>query len=519
MAASCLSAADWYVRTDGSNANSGSADTSGGAKLTLDAALSIGSLAPGDTIHLGAGTFTGTANTDVDGTAESPITIQGAGVGVTIHEGDINFQDSYYNLRDITVRFYEIDLNDFVTNIVMDGIESLASRRGVYLNPDSRDCQLINSTVHYGGDNGMLNASGYDHLIENNLFAFNNGYDVTRMNNASGITFRGNTYDEIISSPDEPTTSTTSLTFGTGNMTLTVGTGLTNYYTYQAILVWPVAGAGEMRAWVLAYDAGTGELQIRSTWISGGGSGTYSDWNVNLESGENNNHADIWQYFATGEDWFTKDILWEQNLIRNCTAQLSHSVNTGVEANYTNHVFRNNVLISSRLYWVNSAMNFRVMNNTIYDAELTSSGFHNGGPRDETEFEGTMYLHNNLFVRIGGTEGGGVYAGATGADYNFISDLDDTAKTGYSETNGINGGYTPAQIFTDSGNGDVTLLTGSPAIDAGTSLFAYFTNDYLGNTRPAGAAWDIGAYEYGAETARKISRPRHKRIKGILTAP
>ena len=273
-----------------------------------------------------------------------------------------------------------------------------------------------------------------------------------------------------------------------------------------------------MRAWVLSYNSGTGELQAKVTFVGDAGTGTYASWNVNIEAGENNNHADLWQYFAPNISAFTKDIVWERNLIQNCTAQLSHSVNTGVEANYTNHVFRNNVLISSRLYWVNSAMNFRVMNNTIYDAEITTSGFHNGGPRDETEFEGTMYIHNNLFVRIGGTEGGGVYAGATEADYNVISDLDDSAKTGYSETNGINGGYTPAQIFTDPDNVDFTLVSGSPAIDAGTAIGS-FASDFLGMVRPAGAAWDIGAYEYGAETAQKISRPRHKIRRKMLTAP
>jgi hypothetical protein len=44
---------------------------------------------------------------------------------------------------------------------------------------------------------------------------------------------------------------------------------------------------------------------------------------------------------------------------------------------------------------------------------------------------------------------------------------------------------------------DFSLASGDTvARDAGTSLSSYFTTDFLGVTRPQGAAWDIGAYEY-----------------------
>ncbi|HQE93214.1 MAG TPA: right-handed parallel beta-helix repeat-containing protein [Anaerolineae bacterium] len=37
---------------------------------------------------------------------------------------------------------------------------------------------------------------------------------------------------------------------------------------------------------------------------------------------------------------------------------------------------------------------------------------------------------------------------------------------------------------------------GSPAVEAGVDLSAYFTTDQAGHARPQGAAWDIGAYEF-----------------------
>jgi hypothetical protein len=42
---------------------------------------------------------------------------------------------------------------------------------------------------------------------------------------------------------------------------------------------------------------------------------------------------------------------------------------------------------------------------------------------------------------------------------------------------------------------NLQLLAGSPAIDAGVTL-SYVTNDFLGVSRPQGAAYDIGAFEF-----------------------
>jgi hypothetical protein len=39
-------------------------------------------------------------------------------------------------------------------------------------------------------------------------------------------------------------------------------------------------------------------------------------------------------------------------------------------------------------------------------------------------------------------------------------------------------------------------LEGSPVIDAGVDLSSYFTTDKAGISRPQGAGWDLGAYEY-----------------------
>lgn len=101
-------------------------------------------------------------------------------------------------------------------------------------------------------------------------------------------------------------------------------------------------------------------------------------------------------------------------------------------------------------------------------------------------------------------------------DYNllytggsYVSNLGGTARTwaahqaaGY-DAHGVN-----AYPAYDTGN-EYRLNAGSPAINVGVSLAAYFTTDRDGVSRPIGAAWDMGAYEYdtGAATATPTSAP------------
>ncbi len=57
-------------------------------------------------------------------------------------------------------------------------------------------------------------------------------------------------------------------------------------------------------------------------------------------------------------------------------------------------------------------------------------------------------------------------------------------------------------IFEDPANDDYTLAENSQAIDAGTALVSPFvTVDLSGATRPLGAAFDIGCYEYASATS------------------
>jgi hypothetical protein len=62
-----------------------------------------------------------------------------------------------------------------------------------------------------------------------------------------------------------------------------------------------------------------------------------------------------------------------------------------------------------------------------------------------------------------------------------------------------------SSIFTDPGANDYTLLAGSQAIDAGTDLVdALVMVDIVGNARPMGSGYDMGAYEFVTSTGVHI---------------
>lgn len=72
-------------------------------------------------------------------------------------------------------------------------------------------------------------------------------------------------------------------------------------------------------------------------------------------------------------------------------------------------------------------------------------------------------------------------------------------------------------LFVDAADGDFHLMPDSPAIDAGSSQNAA-TDDFEGNSRPCGAAYDIGAYEFGCGTRVETFRSKSRLNEGYLGA-
>lgn len=183
----------------------------------------------------------------------------------------------------------------------------------------------------------------------------------------------------------------------------------------------------------------------------------------------------------------------------------------------------NNVVISDPVYFANDGLigfnpagattgTYRAYNNTLVGqgqgAGINVDAWQNTGGAQ------TVICKNNLIV---GCTFMTVYNNATftvTSDHNLGFNLKSAQNFSYSTTSSASFktlgqwqglGFDTDLVVTDptfvnAANNDYHLIVGSPAINVGADLSAFFTTDNDGKTRPAGA-WDIGAFEYVAPSA------------------
>lgn len=141
---------------------------------------------------------------------------------------------------------------------------------------------------------------------------------------------------------------------------------------------------------------------------------------------------------------------------------------------YNNLIYNNGTATSGNAYGIkcNNVVAAGLYNNTIYNNKSWGIGV---GDNSAGGANGTL-VKNNITWQNGL---GPITTGFTG-----------TVNTVLTTNLSTNPSFTNPAAF------DLTLLNGSAAINTGTSLSSIFTTDYLGVSRPQGAAWDIGAYEF-----------------------
>jgi fibronectin type 3 domain-containing protein len=153
------------------------------------------------------------------------------------------------------------------------------------------------------------------------------------------------------------------------------------------------------------------------------------------------------------------------------------------------------------LYVVNASAgstNNLVVNNTVLTGDSGSTGV---AMRIDGGSTGNQ-IYNNIFYNT--VAGGWPYevdGGAETIDYNVVMD---PAEAGANLQAWHSWGYdlhgilaTPSALFVNPTGGNFQLKAGSPAIDVGTATGAP-SADLLGNPRPSGNGYDLGAYEYQA---------------------
>ena len=202
-----------------------------------------------------------------------------------------------------------------------------------------------------------------------------------------------------------------------------------------------------------------------------------------------------------------KNVVWENGL----------SGGSGINCDgVSDSIIRNNLLYNNHasgisLYAIDGAEGSsrnRVYNNTIIMA-ADGRWCINIPPSSEgqTNPVGNDVKNNILYTPHSFRGSVSTYSGAVSGfscDYNvvvnrFSTDDGDTnmplsswRALGYDQHSIV---ATPDQLFSNAAGNDYSLKSGSPAIDAGTSLAGNVTDDIGGTSRPQGAGYDIGCYE------------------------
>jgi len=217
------------------------------------------------------------------------------------------------------------------------------------------------------------------------------------------------------------------------------------------------------------------------------GLGNYNTFQYNIVKNSfdvNGNHDDGFQSWSVGEGGVGTDTVWGVVLRGNTIInyedpnQLHRGTLQGIgcfDGFYADWIVENNVVIVEHYHGItlSGAVNCRIINNTVADRDTFDTeispwirvGDHkNGSPSENCVVRNNIY-YRNLSLDSPQTE-----------DHNLqVKNYDST--------------------FVDFEQFDLRLKEGSPAIDAGTSDLAPLT-DIIGVSRPQGALYDIGAYEY-----------------------
>ncbi|KAB8155979.1 T9SS type A sorting domain-containing protein [Kordia sp. TARA_039_SRF] len=156
--------------------------------------------------------------------------------------------------------------------------------------------------------------------------------------------------------------------------------------------------------------------------------------------------------------------------------------------------FRTDLATTQEAIFINST----IANNSLSATSTTTAGVvsisRNSGTAN-LEMYNTIIWDNTL---TNGNEQVSVNRFGTQTAPNSVTIANSLAPDGFSNWTTISNIQTTNPMFSDPSAGRYTLITGSPAIDAGdNTLFpAAITEDLNGNTRIVGGTIDMGAYEF-----------------------
>lgn len=222
-------------------------------------------------------------------------------------------------------------------------------------------------------------------------------------------------------------------------------------------------------------------------------------------------HTDFFQVFGdNGYDSY--NIIVENNVVRDSTIQICMTTNDGKDIR--DYTIRNNIFMNVGLAAQLTLVGMKVYNNLFWNSgQNTSAVLH-----FDSRYLSNVEVKNNIFIGCGdGSNSNPAYdvpASSISADYNFAAKMPTNSWATvpyFSEMHGINGGN---PNFVDYVNYNFQLASNSNLIDKGTTVSGWASaTDINGVSRPQGAAWDIGPYEYNSNTKSIVAPPTNLNLK------
>jgi len=204
-------------------------------------------------------------------------------------------------------------------------------------------------------------------------------------------------------------------------------------------------------------------------------------------------HSDNMQVY-----WVERVTLKNNTVIQRSDKTLGTQMLFTDSANSGSHVVINNVIVRDCPNATDAAI--RLKSRTAgsgFTGTIVGNSFIGNGRVVNSSV--TTTIKNNAFYGLPSTATNEAFY-ITGSGSSVSNNIFYDPKSGYPNASG-GSDVNPSFVSSDPASPDLRLRAGSPAIDAGATLDAAYAVDVIGISRPAGSAWDIGAYEYGSGPA------------------
>ncbi len=454
-------AADYFVSPAGSDANNGLSV----AQAFRTIQKSAGVAGPGDTVHLQTGTYDEVVRLEHSGSAGNPITFTSDGSPVVMDAQSEKCPPGKNTSSGAPHQaFYGVNVHD----VVLDGIEiTRYCYTGVIFTPGSHDITIRNLNVHHNGlnirkkaGNGIAVQDVANVLIENNLVNDN----VPRSSESgSGIAVDGS--DQVI-----VRNNIADRNNGNGIL-IEDGTNVLVEGNRARFNVGDFQGWGTAGIWV---DGGH-TVTVRGNWFEGN---VWDGLEITDETPSDPYGYEIYNNVAIG-NWYGM--------------RLDGIGRTGQPLNLIyGNTFADNTVAGIKFVGRSTSQLARTR---LYGNLLAQMDVDQPALQIDPGTYPDVVLDRNLYFRQGSTKPISWW-------FDYWSSYDTTPRSvadrTFAEYQGLSGwdasGLSADPLLVNTTAEDYHLLAGSPAIDAGSSLYSA-PSDYDGHPRPLGSGPDIGAFE------------------------